>query len=734
MKYTINAIIDRKPAHVVTINADSRAMAIQIAADRLTADGVMFERLVIADARPSVEYRLKDNRRAWTVKTGDAPAADHRVVLDIPRRPSGVCNEYYVRMTTPPTDDELKANPDAVPVIDDTTISAPSLSHAYEWALTDRADDARTSIRCYLVPDDRTAYAAAVDVVRGVTTTLIKYRGRPMDYRLYVAAHKTADKIDDPDVLDMIGCAAVGIAEGLCADPDDVPAMYDRAYSAVNQYVRAMRGGTSISLEVIRECMSATRHNVRELLGLTRGDADAAARADADHLTAPAVDAHLDALTDDVIDSTLAIRLRARLTPKQARVLDLYMRGLSVRDICKATGTKDPKSVTQHIHAIRKHAAELIDAPAYAERAAALTAAKKAADAADAAALAMLIDYANTADRVADKTARARGIAYKSTAVNHTHWTAADRRRVAHRTIAAASAVLHDAPPAAPVDAVRRDAYAADTAEHKARADRARADASAVADYSPYVSDADRARVDAAAARFNAASADARAAALAAIKCRRMADKTRLDARARRIACDDARLAAMDAADRLRDAARMTAAYTAAAVNASDAAAAAHDAVRQHIKTGRRAAALAAVIIARRAADAADAMTARARSARRFYDAARADIDAAAADLDAVRAAALASLDDPTRAGYVDADNITAGDARNIAARVRRHARSLASVPTARAAVDAAAVARAHARLAADLIHAVPLASILDGVSIAHDADARAAARKGYRD
>ena len=174
MKYTINAIIDRKPAHVVTTNADSRAMAIQIAADRLTADGVMFERLVIADARPSVEYRLKDNRRAWTVKTGDAPAADHRVVLDIPRRPSGVCNEYYVRMTTPPTDDELKANPDAVPVIDDTTISAPSLSHAYEWALTDRADDARTSIRCYLVPDARSSPAFLlrhIQTLRSVLTS-----------------------------------------------------------------------------------------------------------------------------------------------------------------------------------------------------------------------------------------------------------------------------------------------------------------------------------------------------------------------------------------------------------------------------------------------------------------------------------------------------------------------------------------------------------------------------------
>lgn len=695
MKYVINAIIDRKPADRLTVNADSRAMAMQTAADRLTADGVMFDRLVIVDARPAVEYRLKDNRRAWTVKTGDAPAADHRVVLDIPRRPSGVCNEYYVRMTTPPTADELKVNPDAVPVIDDTTISAPSLSAAYEWALTDRADDARTSVRCYLIPDDRTAYAAAVDVVRGVTTTLIKYRGRPMDYRLYVAAHKTADKIDDPDVLDMIGCAAVGIAEGLNADPDDVPAMYDRAYSAVNQYVRAMRGGASISLEVIRECMTATRRNVRELLGLTRGDADAAARADADRLTAPAADAHIDALTDDVIDSTLAMRLRARLTPKQTRVLDLYMRGLSLRDICKATGTKSDKTVRDHIKYIRQHAAELIDAPAYAERAAALTAAKKAADAADAAALAALIDYANTADRVADKTARARGIAYKSTIVNHTHWTPADRRAVARRTLDNAAAVLTTA--------------------------------------AAYVSTPDRRAVNAAAEKCRAADMDARAAGLAAIKCRRMADKTRLDARARRLACDDARLAAMDAADRLRDAARMTAAYTAAAVNASDAAAAAHDAVRQHIKADRRAAALAAVRIARRAADAADAMTARARSARRFYDAARADIDAAAADLDAVRAAALASLDDPTRAGYVDADNITAGDARNIAARVRRHAR-FTSVPTARAAVDAAAVARAHARLAADLMHAAPLASILDGVSIAHDADARAAARKGYRD
>lgn len=676
MKYFVNAIADRRTVTRLAVTATSRALAMQIAADTLTADNVAFDRLTVANSVPDTTSTSGQVRPAMQTA-----------------RPSGTVNAYFVRVTTSPTADELKVNPDAAPVVDDGITFADSLSAAYA-AIADRLTADNVRARCYLIPDDRTAYAAAVDVVRGVTTTLVKHRCRPMDYRLYVAAHKAVNTIDDADVLDMVGCAAVGIAEGLAAH-NDVPAMYDRAYAAVNQYVRAMRGGTSISLEIIRDALTMTRRNVRELLGLTRGDSAADIRAETDALTAPAADAHIDALTDDLIDSDLVARLVACLTPKQTRVLDLYMRGLSVRDICKATGTKSPNAVTKHIHYIRQHAAELIDAPAYADRAATLTAATAAAEKAGKAALNAIVAYSDVARTAAVAAADRAGQAVKIPVAHHPHYTMADQTAAARRTLTAAN------------DAMRQ--------------------------YAAHVSDADRRAVNAAAETSRAADVAARAAALAAIKCRRAADRPRLDARARRHDLDAARLTAVAAADRVAAAARVYAACVHAAVSASEAATAAHNAARVNVNRGRRAAAVAAVNVAHKAATYAAAMTDRARAARRAYAAAVDRMTAAVAALDCVQTAAAVAA--AANNGYATNDHLTAAVAANVAARVRRRAAAVVrAMPDIQTAIDARNVARAHAALACDLTGAVQLAAVVRSVSIAHSADARAAARRGYKD
>lgn len=658
MQYTINVIANRHPVTRYTLTAVNRAAAMQSAADLATADGLTYDNILIVTERP-------EPRTAAAARQTDRAAAASDLLpmwSGDDGRPLPDCNQYLVILTTAPTAADLLDNPDAQPVADYGYTYAPTLSAAYA-AAADMLENDRMTARCLLVPDDLTALDCAVNVARAVTSTLVRTRCRPMDFVLYKAAHVPYDRMTDHDARDLVATAALAIAEGMQADGDDVAAMYDRAYAAVNQYMRQERGLTSLSLEHIRDCMTMTRRNIREMLGMTRGDA-AAARRDVDALTAPAADDHIDDLTADVIDTALATRLAASLTPRQRRVLDLYLRGLSARRIRDAIGAKDVKSVTQHIRAIRKHAADLIDAPAYADRAATLTAATAAADQAEAAALAACIAYANTANAAAVAAAARAGIAYQSTKVNHDHWTAANRRAAARRTIDAAAAVLTQ--------------------------------------YAAAVSTADHQTVSAAREAAAAADRAAQSARLDAVRLRRAADRTRLDVRARADRAAMAGLTAAAAADRAAIAARTLTGYRRLLNIAAQTAADAHAAARAAVRSDRLRAAHAAAQTAAHAAYCAHMISARAAAAARDLTAAADAARAAAADLDVVALNARAALTDAARTGYRAEDAQTAATAAADARRARRRAAAAAAVPAD--AAQTAAVARAHARLAADLV------------------------------
>lgn len=313
-------------------------------------------------------------------------------------------------------------------------LTADSMRDAIRMAAEVAAD---ADFRVRVTPCAGQELAAAFAAARQKIKSYDNWVCNDLSGRLVKASGSLSRALSDPDVSDLVSTAAMAMWED--SNPAaDVAAAYDRAFKALDAYLDSQRGVGAASMAAIEKAARADR--------LAINDAARAAAADpADNDTNPARLAARKTLH----------KVRASLTPRQWTICRLRAQDKSWREVADALKLKSMKQVYKHKALIEEKAAA-ID-PDYMRRVNDCAAAVQAADAADAAALAVLETAAAAYRRAALAVDPAAVLPSATCGKRHP----VDRRRHAWQVIELSRAAVADAADADRARPAARKAMAA---------------------------------------------------------------------------------------------------------------------------------------------------------------------------------------------------------------------------------------------------------------------------------